>query len=325
MAYRGSGRKARKDLAGQSKISEKKRPWRFGAGLWVGLSFMTFQGCEKAKTGPDGQAMLENLRALVDLGLRSPGTKEAAKARNYLEENLKSSGLNVRLESFLAATPRGPVAMTNVIGRIPGSAADVLVLGTHWDTKTGIEKGFQGANDGGSGTVVLLEVARLAAAQEWPFSVEFVFFDGEEAFVKFSQTDGLYGSREYVRKHKFEGDLDKIKAVFIVDMVGDRKLAFWNDTNSDPGLGKAIRSSAEELNLKNLFRPKPESILDDHFPFLDAGLPAALLLDFEYGPQNKYWHTKEDTMKQISKKSLVSTARLVLGTLDVLARDGFPE
>lgn len=268
--------------------------------------------------------MLDNLQVLVDFGLRSPGSKDAAKARKYLEDNLKLSGLKVRLESFLAATPRGPVAMTNIIGRIPGAESNVLVIGTHWDTKTGIGAGFQGANDGGSGTVVLLEVAKLAATQKWPFSVEFVFFDGEEAFVNFTETDGLYGSREYVRKHKLEGDLDKIKAVFIVDMVGDRKLAFWNDKNSDPGLVGAIRSSADELDFKNLFRPKPESVLDDHFPFLRAGIPAALLIDFEYGPQNKYWHRPEDTIKQISPESLGDTARLVLGTMDVLARGGFP-
>jgi len=283
--------------------------------------------CQGGKTQPgrsDPHRLMGHVASLVKGGLREPGSPAAGRARAYITKSMKAYGLKVTQENFLASTPRGPLVMVNVVGQLQGSGSKRVVLGTHVDTKTGLPQGFQGANDGASGCAVLLELARLSALETWPFSIEFVFFDGEEAFLSFSPQDGLYGSKEYVRRHTLAGDLNNIRAVFVVDMVGDKTLKLVKDTHSHKGLYGLLRRAGKEAGLNGIFLEDPISLLDDHIPFKEAGIPAAVLIDFEYGPKNKFWHTEKDTLDKISRTSLVRTTRLVMRTLEILAEDGFP-
>ena len=277
-------------------------------------------------TAFDGERAFAHVKAQVAFGPRPAGSQALEKTREYIVRELKSYGLKTALDEFTAATPQGKVRMANVIAELPGETADVIILASHYDTKYFKDIRFVGANDGGSSTGALLEIARVLAADQRPrrFTYQFVFFDGEEAFCEeWSQClggkDNTYGSRHLVERLRREKLKDRVKAMILLDMVGDRDLTIPREQTSTPWLVAVIWGTARELGYAKEFPSRPFSIGDDdHMPFIRAGIPAVDVIDYEYGDgpeDNRYWHTKEDTLDKLSPRSLKIVGDVVLLSL----------
>src|SRR5215813_12268978 len=170
-----------------------------------------------------GEKALAHVQRLVDLGPHPGGSEALEKARDYIEQQLRRSGWQVTRQAFTDDTPRGKIHFVNLIARFGGDAHPLFLLCSHYDTKLFDTIRFVGANDGGSSTGLLLEMARvLAINPALAAKVELVFFDGEEAFESFTATDGLYGSRHFASEL---GELAKnFRGGILFDMIGDKSL-----------------------------------------------------------------------------------------------------
>ncbi len=211
--------------------------------------------------------------------------------------------------------------MTNLIAKIPGARPDVVVLAGHYETKRFDHFRFVGANDGGSSAAFLLEMARVLGRRKNAVTYWLVFFDGEEAaLAQWSRTDSLYGSRHLVGKLTADGKLGGIKAMILVDMIGDAKLEIHREANSTAWLNDLIFSTAQRLKSERYFLPDERAIEDDHIPFVNAGVSAVDLIDLDYGPNNAYWHTAQDTVEHCSPISLAVVGRVVTTALEQIER-----
>jgi glutaminyl-peptide cyclotransferase len=288
----------------------------FAAGLlWAQPE--TSGGLPGANSFSGGRAF-EDLKRIVALGPRPSGSAALVKTRQEIFRQLKLAGLAAEEDTFTASTPLGPVPMTNLIVRIPGERRNIVVVAGHYETKRFEDVRFVGANDGGSSTAFLLELARVLAARKNKLTYWLVFLDGEEAFVDFSATDGLYGSRHLVQKLSASGELSRIDAVLVVDMVADAELDIHRESNSTPQLSDRVFAASHRLGYDRYFRNELRSYIDDHVPFVNAGVAAVDLLDFNYGRGNRYWHTAEDTLDKCSPVSLTIVGRVVMATLEDL-------
>lgn len=273
----------------------------------------------------DADKAFGHVKTLVEFGPRPAGSAAIEKAREFLIRELKSYGLKVAVDEFTPVTPQGRVRMKNVIAEIPGTSNDLLILSSHYDTKPFKNFTFVGANDGGSSTGALLEIARVLAGQgQHRLTYQFVFFDGEEAFCEewsecLDGKDNTYGSRHYVEKLKAEKQVDRVKAMILLDMMGDKDLTIPREQTSSGWLVDIIWGTAAELGHMKEFPSRTFSIGDDdHLPFLRAGISAVDIIDFEYGlgrEDNRYWHTAEDTLDKISPRSLKVVGDTVLSSL----------
>lgn len=272
----------------------------------------------------------QHLKKMVEIGPRQPGSEAIRKAQDYIISELKGYGLKVIEDSFQAKTTRGPVAMKNIIGELPGQRSDIVLISGHYDTK--VQAGFVGANDGGSSTAAVLEMARVLAGIRLEYTVWFVFFDGEEAFVDWSADNGMdntYGSRHMVSKLTSDGTLQRVKAMVLVDMIGDKDLDMLRDAESTPWMVQTIWKTASQLGHSKHFLEAEGAYSDDHIPFKEAGVPVVDLIDFNYGPSNRYWHSNQDTLDKVSGESLKVVGDVVIAALPEIfkqlnARNGKP-
>ena len=272
----------------------------------------------------DGARAFEDLKRLVAFGPRPPGSAALEQSRRWILQQLKPTGAQVEEDSFTASTPIGNLPMSNLIAKFPGSSAKVVIVAGHYDTK--LEKYFKfvGANDGGSSAAFLIEMARALGQRKNALTYWVVFFDGEEAIrEQWEGTDNTYGSRHLVEKLSASGQLGHIQALILVDMIGDADLAIPREAESTPWLVDTIFRSARRLGYGRYF---PDSSMavggDDHMPFLNSGVAAADLIDFDYGPNHSYWHTDKDTVEHCSPNSLAIVGRVVLETLSQLEKSG---
>ena len=269
----------------------------------------------------DGAAALKHVERLVAIGPRVAGTPGGAKAREYLVSELKKiNGVQVQVRTFDADTPHGRLSMANVIAILPGQRPDVLMVAGHYDTKLFKEFQFVGANDGGSSAALLLELARRLAARPRPYTYWLVWFDGEEARETWTERDSLYGSRRLAAELTKDKRLPR--AMILVDMIGDRDLAIRREAHSAPWLTQIIWDAAARLGHGRHFLRDTIPVEDDHVPFLRAGVPASLLIDFDFPP----WHTAGDTLDKISADSLAVVGQVLLEALPsvelYLSREG---
>ena len=275
--------------------------------------------------GPDlpsfngGQAF-QHLKRVVGFGPRPAGSKASADCRRWIIAHLRQMRCKVEEDPFSAATPLGPLPMANVVVKFPGKRSTIVIIGGHYDTKRFGEFSFVGANDAGSSTAFLLEMVRVLAQRRNDLTYWLVFFDGEEAIQTWSSTDGLYGSRHLVEKLTANGELSRVGALLLVDMVADRSLQIHRDFNSTEWLSDLVFGVARRLGYGKYFANELRGIEDDHVPFVQAGVASVDLIDFEYGPYNRYWHTAEDTLDKCSPVSLTIVGRVVLASLDELER-----
>jgi Zn-dependent M28 family amino/carboxypeptidase len=260
----------------------------------------------------DGAAALRHVERLVAIGPRVAGTPGGARARDYITAELRKAGAEVRVESFEAETPDGRVTMANVVAVLPGRRSDVILIGGHYDTKVFRGFRFVGANDGGSSTALLIELARALASRPREFTYWLAFFDGEEARATWTATDSLYGSRRMAADLARRGQLPR--AVIVADMIGDRDLNIRREASSTPWLTDLVWESARRLGHGLHFLPDARAVEDDHAPFLKAGVPATLLIDFDFPP----WHTASDTLDKVSARSLQVVGEVLVDALPAI-------
>jgi glutaminyl-peptide cyclotransferase len=262
----------------------------------------------------DANRAWEHLRRVVAIGPRPAGSAAIEESRRYIKTTLAAAGVSVSEQAWTDRTPLGPVRMVNLIATIPGASANRLVIAGHYDTKLVREFRFVGANDGGSSTAFLLELARALKARRNALTIELVFFDGEEAVVEWAGTDNTYGSRRYVSVTTQNGSLATLKAMILVDMIADRDLLIMRESHSTPWLADIIWDAARRQKLGPYFDDEGMPIEDDHLPFLEAGIPAVDLIDFEF----KAWHTAADTLDAVSSRGLQVVGDTLLAALPAI-------
>jgi hypothetical protein len=266
----------------------------------------------------DAERAWKDLLHQVELGPRPSGSEANERCRAWIETELRAAGLEPRREAFEDATPSGKVAFANVWAELPGTDAQagIVALGAHFDTKR-LEGRFVGANDGASGVAVLLEVARvLAKGPKRAVTYRFLFFDGEEAVRHdWAGLDNTYGSRHHVKGLKERGEIARLRAFVLLDMVGDKDLRLTRDTLSDRRLAEMFDAAAKRLDLGRHVGGRAMEVRDDHVPFLNEGVRALDLIDFDYGPDNAHWHTDQDVPENCSRESLSAIGRIVLAGL----------
>jgi Zn-dependent M28 family amino/carboxypeptidase len=260
----------------------------------------------------DGQRALEHTRNVVAFGPRPAGSPALARTRGYIRKELTALGLTVTEQAFEATTPAGKIRMVNVRAMIGGpETARRLIIAGHYDTKLFKDVKFVGANDGGSSTGFLIELARVLKQSPPSLPVELLFFDGEEAVrLEWVDPDNRYGSRHYVERAKQDGTIRQIAALVLVDMIGDSDLGMKRESQSTPWLTSIIWDTAARLGRRE-FLDDETPIEDDHIPFLEAGVPAVDLIDLDYPP----WHTPQDTMDKLSAKSFQAVGDVLLAAL----------
>jgi Zn-dependent M28 family amino/carboxypeptidase len=294
----------------------------------LGLFFiiiLTLCACEPRASSEtpalNGEKAMAHVRAQVALGPRPPGSPPLEKCREYIEQQMRTFGYRIEKDAFVAGTPYGPIRMQNLIARKGEGKKGAVVLATHYDTKLMEGKNFVGANDAGSSTGLLIELARVLASNKDPYDYWFVFLDGEEAFVDWSTFDSTYGSRHLAKRWQAEGVVPRIRALILLDMIGDKDLGIFYETNSTKRLMNLVRDTAAKIGLKSIMSSYQTAVEDDHLPFLDVGIPCVDIIDLNYGPGNSYHHTLEDTLDKISIESLEKTGKLVLAVLAELQKE----
>ena len=278
--------------------------------VWIGLSSRAQSELAPAKF--DGARAYQDILRQTELGPRTPDSAAHAQTRAWIQTELEAAGWQVEVQIFDALGHRG----YNLIASRDSSPPEII-LGAHYDSRIyadhdpDVEKQKQaalGANDSASGVAVLLELARTIPAEKQSNpSIWLVFFDLEDN-GNIPTWDWILGSRAFVEEY----DMLNPDAVVILDMIGDADLNIYLEKNSDSELRTEIWMKAAELGYADIFLPEEKfSMLDDHTPFLEAGMPAVDIIDFDY----PYWHTTKDTADKVSSKSLQAVGDTMLAWL----------
>ena len=264
--------------------------------------------------GFEGARAYQHVSNLVAIGPRPAGSAAIRRAQDYIRSQLQSFGCTVEEDNFTANVASGPVVMKNLIAKIPGASPDVLLLATHYDTRP--MPNFVGADDGGSSTGIMLELARHLCPRKGVLAVWIVFFDGEEAFVEWSHTDGTYGSRQMAARLAASSELKRIRAMLLADLCGGRDARFKRETSSTRWLTDLVWSTADRLGYSTTFVSAETAIEDDHLPFLNRGVSATDVIDLE----RPYWHTTADTLDKVSPRTLAIVGHVFLESIPALEK-----
>jgi glutaminyl-peptide cyclotransferase len=259
-----------------------------------------------------GSIAFANAKKAVSYGERPSGSEAISQMREWIISELRPLKGQLSPDSFTGQTPTGSVPMVNIVYKFPGASGRAIVITGHYDTKRIPMMHFVGANDGGSSTGFLLEFARAVSSMKHRDDIYVVFLDGEEAVATWSDVDSRYGSRHLAAKWLSDGQLSRIKALINVDMIGDKDLDVLNDSNSSQTLRDQVKQVAARLGYGKYFRSEGGGIDDDHIPFVNAGVNAIDLIDFDFGPGNSYWHTAQDTTDKLDAHSFQVVGDVVL-------------
>lgn len=257
-----------------------------------------------------------DLQTLVGFGPRPAGSDAIVKARNYIIAELQKAGLKPQLDEFDARTPRGFRHMVNIRAVRTGAKPGLIAITGHYDTKVFDNIRFVGASDGGSSAAWLLEFARTTAGLKLQNTLEFIFFDGEEAVVEWTDDDSVYGSRHDVDRRVRDKKLSDLKAMILVDMIGDKNLNIRKESQSTGWLKDIIWNTAQSMGYVREFPKDQIDVSDDHIPYLKANIPAVDLIDFDY----PCWHMACDTLDQVSAHSLKIVGDVVYASLPEIDR-----
>ena len=266
----------------------------------------------------DAKRAFEYIREIVAFGTRPMGSENHKKVENYITSHLK--GDQVEDDAFTADTVEGKFPVRNIIAKYPGTKDGIIVILGHYDTNYPLRNvGFVGANDGGSSAAILLEYANhLRGKKREGYSVWLVWSDGEEAVRQWSETDSLYGTRHLAEKWEKDGTLKKIKALLVMDMIGDADLDVLRDTNSTPWLADLFYAAAERGGVQSHFFATEGGVEDDHMPFVKRGVPSLDVIDLNYGYNNVFHHTPQDTLDKVSPRSLEIVGNTTLEAIRML-------
>ena len=276
----------------------------------------------------DGDRALQYVKDIVKFGPRPVGSANHKKVEEYITSHLK--GDQVEDDTFTADTPEGKFPVHNIIAKYPGTKDGIIVIASHYDTNYPLRNtSYVGANDGGSSSALLLEIAnQLRGKPRDGYSVWLVWDDAEEAIKPDGsgglpeempfKDDSLYGITHVAEKWQGDGTLKKIKAFLLADMIGDADLNIDRDLNSTPWLENVVGEAAKRLGYQSHFFARTNEVGDDHVPFMKRGVPSADLIDFMYGYNNVFWHTTQDTVDKLSSKSLQIVGGVILETVRIL-------
>ena len=263
---------------------------------------------------------------IAAFGERWPGSPGHKKTEDLIHQVLQKDGASIEADDFTATTPRGPIAVHNIIGKFNVSGdpkQQIFILAGHYDTL--FQKGFIGANDGGSSTAILLAFADALAGQKMKMQIWLVWTDLEEAINSFTGDDGLYGSRHLAQKLAANGTRSRVRGFFLLDMIGDKQLGVARETESDRQLQDVIARAAGQLGYSQYFFQYDVGIIDDHVPFINAGIPAVDVVDARFGrmgpafdSMGEFHHANTDTMDKVSQQSLEVVGRTILLTVELL-------
>jgi len=278
---------------------------------------LTVFGQASAQSFNAARAM-QYTREVVAFGPRPIGSANHKKLENYILAHLKNDG--VEEDAFVAETPEGKFPVRNLIAKFPGTRDGIIVIAGHYDTNYPLRNtGYVGANDGGSSTAILLELAnQFRGKKRDGFSVWLLWTDGEEAVKNWTATDSLYGTRHLAEKWQQDGTLKKIKAFLLADMIGDADLNIDRDSDSTPWLEDLVYQAASKLGYQSHFFARTIPLEDDHLPFVHRGVPSADLIDLDYGYGNVFHHTPQDTLDKLSPKSIEIVGSVILETVRLL-------
>ena len=273
----------------------------------------------------DGTHAFDYARQFVAIGPRWPTGPGHAKAQDFLRNHFQQSHDQLEQDTFTADTPIGPVPMCNFIVRYPGKKPGAIVLGTHYETNYPLRNiGFVGANDGAATTGLLMAIgdrlhAETAGGKKLEgYSVWLVFFDGEEAINTWSRSDSTYGSRHLAARWGRDGTLGQIKAFLLADMIGDKDLDIQRESNSTTWLISLVGQAAHHFGYDRYFFQRDMAVEDDHLAFVERGVPSIDVIDLDYGPNNSYHHTAQDTMDKVSARSLTIDGDVFLETIRLI-------
>jgi glutaminyl-peptide cyclotransferase len=267
----------------------------------------------------DGGKALQYTREFVAIGPRWVTSPGHAKAEAFIKGQFRRDQLEE--DTFTAKTSIGEETFHNFIVKFPGKKDGIIVLASHYETNYWLRNiHFVGANDGGSTTGLLIEIANdLRGKPNDGYSVWLVFDDGEESFQsQWNDNDALYGTRHLAQKWQADGTLKRIKALLLADMIGDKDLDIQRDSNSTPWLEDLVFKAASQYGWQSYFFATTTQVDDDHIPFVHLGVPCADVIDIDYGYQNAYHHTAQDTMDKLSAKSLTIAGDTFLETIRLL-------
>lgn len=272
----------------------------------------------------NGNRAYEYAREFVACGPRWIGSPGHLCAETFLKKQFAKDDLVE--DTFTTTTPAGVMTMHNFIVKFPGKKDGIIVLGSHYETNLPLRNiNFVGANDGGSTTGFLIEMANYLRGRKLDgYSVWLVFFDGEESIEQqWTDSNSLYGSRHLAAKWERDGTLKRIKAFLLLDMIGDKSLNVARDQNSTPWLSDLVAKAARTEGTQRYFFATENALQDDHLPFVQRGVPSVDIIDIDYGPRDAmhpdgYHHTAEDTMDKISGHSLTVVGQTVVETMRLL-------
>ncbi len=261
---------------------------------------------------------MQYTREVTAFGARPIGSPNHKKLENYILAHLKND--QVEVDAFTASTPEGNFPVRNIVAKFPGTREGVIVVAGHYDTNYPLrDTGYVGANDGGSSTAILLELAnQLRGKKREGYSVWLFWTDGEEAVKQWSDTDSLYGARHLADKWQKDGTLKNIKAFLLADMIGDADLNVDRDAGSTPWLEDTVLQAATQLGYQSHFFGRTIAVEDDHLPFVRLGVPCADLIDLDYGYGNVFHHTPQDTLDKLSPRSIEIVGNVILQTIHLL-------
>jgi glutaminyl-peptide cyclotransferase len=265
---------------------------------------------------------------IAAFGERMPGSPGHAKTEALIHQVLQKDGAVTKADDFTAKTPRGQVPVHNIIGKFNVTAdpnQKIFILAGHYDTL--FKPGFIGANDGASSTAILLAFADALAGQKTKMQIWLIWTDLEEAITAFTGDDGLYGSRHLAQSLASKKLAPRVLGFFLLDMIGDKDLGVAREVNSERWLQDFIAHAATQLGYSQYFFQYESSIIDDHVPFIQAGIPSVDVVDARYGRMGpgldgmgEFHHANTDTMDKISQHSLEIIGRTILLTIEQLDR-----
>jgi Zn-dependent M28 family amino/carboxypeptidase len=259
---------------------------------------------------------MQYVKEIVDMGPRPIGSENHKKVEKYILAHLK--GVDVEQDAFDIHTSEGIFPVRNIIAKFPGTRDGIIVIASHYDTNWPLRNtSYIGANDGASSSALLLEIAnQLRGKKLEGHSVWLVWDDAEESMkLPWDDPESLYGVKHLVDKWQADGTLKKIKAFLLEDMIGDADLNIEHDTNSTQWLEDLIFKAATQLGYQSHFFARTMGVTDDHIPFVQHGVPSADLIDFDYGYNDVFHHTTDDTIDKLSPKSLEIVGTVTLETM----------
>jgi glutaminyl-peptide cyclotransferase len=262
---------------------------------------------------------MQYVKEIVAFGPRPIGSENHRKVENYLLSHLK--GDTVEHDNFEITASEGKFPVHNIIAKFPGTRDGIIVIASHYDTNWPLRNvKYVGANDGASSSALLLEIAnQLRGRKRDGYSVWLLWDDAEESMkLPWDDPESLYGVRHLAQKWQGDGTLKKVKAFLLEDMIGDANLNVDRDQQSTAWLEDLVYQAATRVGYQSHFFARAIDETDDHVPFLQRGVPASDIIDADYGYNNVFWHTTQDTVDKLSPKSLAIVGTVTLEAIRLL-------